>query len=48
MNNAVNFNCEKFDESELDRAKKIINGLQKNVNDMSAIIESLKGSLDRQ
>ena len=28
--------------------EKIINELQKNVNDMSATIESLKGSLDRQ
>ena len=28
--------------------QKIINELQKNVNDMSATLESLKGRLDRQ
>ena len=40
----------KFDEYECDRAEKekITNELQKNVNDMSAKIESLKGCLDRQ
>ena len=45
LNKTVNFICEKFDEYERDRAEKekIINGLQKNVNDMSATIESLKG-----
>ena len=50
LNKTVNFICEKFDEYERDRAEKekIINGLQKNVNDMSATIESLKGCLDRQ
>ena len=50
LNKTVNFICEKFDEHERDRAKKekIINWLQKNVNDMSATIESLKGCLDRQ
>ena len=50
LNKTVNFICEKCDEYERDRAEKekIINGLQKNVNDMSAAIESLKGCLDRQ
>ena len=50
LNKTVNFICEKFDEYERDTAEKekIINGLQKNVNDMSATIESLKGCLDRQ
>ena len=50
LNKTVNFICEKFDEYERDRAekKKIISELQKNVNDMSATIESLKGCLDRQ
>ena len=49
-NKTVNFICEKFDEYERDRAEKekIISELQKNVNDMSATIESLKGCLDRQ
>ena len=46
----VSFICEKFDQFERDRAKKekIMNKLQKNVNDMSATIEFLKGSLDLQ
>ena len=50
LNKTVNFICEKFDEYERDRAEKekIISELQKNVNDMSATIESLKGCLDRQ
>ena len=50
LNKTVKFTCEKFDEYERDRAKKekIISELQKNVNDMSATIESLKGCLDRQ
>ena len=50
LNKTVNFICEKFDEYEHDRAEKdkIISELQKNVNDMSATIESLKGCLDRQ
>ena len=44
LNKTVNFICEKFDEYERDRAEKekMINELQKNVNDMSATIESLK------
>ena len=50
LNKTVNFICEKFDEYERDRSEKekIISELQKNVNDMSATIESLKGCLDRQ
>ena len=46
----VNFICEKVDEFERDRAEKeeIINELQKNVANMSIIIESLKGSLSRK
>ena len=50
LNKTVNFICEKFDEYERDRVEKekIINGLQKHVNDMSATIESLKSWLDRQ
>ena len=50
LNKTVNFICEKFDEYERDRVEKekIISELQKNVNDMSATIESLKGCLDRQ
>ena len=50
LNKTVNFICEKFDEYERDRAEKekIIDELQKNVNDMSPTIESLKGCLDRQ
>ena len=50
LNKTVNFICEKFYEYERDRAEKekIISELQKNVNDMSATIESLKGCLDRQ
>ena len=50
LNKTVNFICEKFDEYERDRAekKKIISELQKNVNDMSATIESLKCCLDRK
>ena len=50
LNKTVNFICEKFDEYESDRGEKekIISELQKNVNDMSATIESLKGCLDRQ
>ena len=49
LNKIVNFICEKFDEYERDRAEKekIISELQKNVNDMSATIESLKRCLDR-
>ena len=49
LNKIVNFICEKFDEYERDRAEKekIISELQKNVNDMSATIESLKHCLDR-
>ena len=49
LNKTVNFICEKFDEYERDRAEKekIISELQKNVNDMSATIESLKRCLDR-
>ena len=50
LNKTVNFICEKFDEFGRDRAEKenIINGLQKNITDMSATIESLKSSLDKQ
>ena len=50
LNKTVNFICEKFDEYERDRAEKekMITELQKNVNDMSATIVSLKGCLDRQ
>ena len=50
LNKTVNFICERFDEYERDRSEKekIISELQKNVNDMSATIESLKGCLDRQ
>ena len=50
LNKTVNFICEIFDEYERDRAEKekIISELQKNVNDISATIESLKGCLDRQ
>ena len=50
IDKTVNFICEKFDEYERDRTEKekIISELQKNVNDMSATIESLKGCLDRQ
>ena len=50
LHKTVSFICEKFDEYERDRAEKekIISELQKNVNDMSATIESLKGCLDRQ
>ena len=46
----VNFICETFDEYEHDRPKKekIINELHKYFNDMSATIESSKGTLDRQ
>ena len=49
LNKTVNFICEKFDEYERDRAEKekIISELQKNINDMSATIESLKRCLDR-
>ena len=49
LNKTVNFVCERFDEFEHDRAEKekFINELEKNINDMSATIESLKGSLDR-
>ena len=45
LNKTVNFICGKFDEYERDRAEKekIISELQKNVNDMFATIESLKG-----
>ena len=45
LNKTVNFICEKFDKYERDRAEKekIISELHKNVNDMSATIESLKG-----
>ena len=44
LNKTVYFICEKFHEYERDRAEKekMINELQKNVNDMSATIESLK------
>ena len=50
IDKTVNFICEKFDEYERERTEKekIISELQKNVNDMSATIESLKGCLDRQ
>ena len=50
LKKTVNFICEKFDEYKRDRAKKkkIINELQKSVNDMSATIEPLKSCLDRQ
>ena len=50
LNQTVNFICEKFDENERDRAEKtkIISDLQKNINDMSETIESLKGCLDRK
>ena len=50
LNKTVNFNCEKFNELERDRAEKERNiiELQKNVNDMCATAESLKDSLDRQ
>ena len=44
LNKTVNITCKKFDEFERDMAekKKIINELQKNVNDMSETIESIK------
>ena len=47
LNKTANFICETFDEFEHDRAKKekIINKVQ---NNMSAVIESSKGRLDRQ
>ena len=49
MNNILwtceNFICLKLDEFQKE---KIVNELQKNVNDMSATIEFLKSSLDRQ
>ena len=50
LNKTVNFICEEFYEYEPDRAEKeeFINELQKNVNNMSATIEFLKGCLDRQ
>ena len=50
LNKTVNFICEEFDEHEPDRAEKekFINELQKNVNNMSATIEFLKGCLGRQ
>ena len=50
LNKTFNFISKKFDEYERDRAdkEKIINELQKNVDDMSATTESLKGCLDRQ
>ena len=50
LNKIVNFIYQKFDKFESDRDEKgkIINELQKNVNDISATIEFLKGSLDRQ
>ena len=50
LKKTVSFICEKFDEYKRDRAEKekIINELQKSVNDMSATIESLKSCLDRQ
>ena len=50
LNKTVNFICEKFDEYERDRVEKekIISELQKNINHMSATIESLKGFLNRQ
>ena len=50
LNKTVNFICEKSNEFERDRAEKERNiiELQKNVNDMSATVESLKDSLDRQ
>ena len=50
LNKTVNFICEKFNEFERDRAEKDRNiiELQKNVNDMSATVESLKDSLDRE
>ena len=48
LNKIVNFIYQKFDKFERSRAEKgkIINELQKNVNDISATIEFLKGSLD--
>ena len=50
LNKTVYLICEKFEELARDRAEKekIINELQKNGNDMSATIESLKGSLGIQ
>ena len=50
LNKTVNFICKKIDEFERDRVEKeeIIDELQKNVNNVSATIENLKGSLDRQ
>ena len=50
LNKTVNFICEKSNKFERDRAEKERNiiELQKNVNDMSATVESLKDSLDRQ
>ena len=50
LNKTVNFICEEFDEDERDRTEKekLINELQKNVNNISATIEFLKGCLDRQ
>ena len=50
LNKTVNFICERFDEYERDRSEKekIISELQKNANDLSATIKSLKGCLDRQ
>ena len=50
LNQTVNFICEKFDDYERDRAEKekIISDLQKNINDMSETLESLKGCLDRK
>ena len=46
LDKTVNFICQKCDEFERDRAQKekIINELQKNFNDMSATIESLRRS----
>ena len=50
LNKAVNVICEKFHEYERDSSEreKVINELQKNVYDMCATTESLKGCLDRQ
>ena len=55
LNKTVNFVCKKIWKTwtwtyERDRAEKekIASELQKNVNDMSATIESLKGRLDRE
>ena len=50
LKKTVDFICEKFDEFECEKAKKerVINEPMKNVSDMPATRESLKGSIDRQ